>query len=119
MKIVRMKKEWDFDDSSIYRLGKYSSEALDRYWQSLDQAVRHWDTFISMKKTVLPFTGKKENISANPYQQDSHRRNFRNQSIPSITGRNIAFHTQLLTTKRREENYLLLQDTTIINFVQH
>ena len=32
MKMIRMKKEWEFDDPSIFRLGKFSSEGLDRYW---------------------------------------------------------------------------------------
>ena len=78
MRIIRMKKEWEFDDNSIYRLGHYSSEGLRRYWQSIDQAVRHWDTFIASKKASLKFGGESterlnsENSYRNQYGRGNH-----------------------------------------------
>ena len=55
MRIIRMKKEWEFNELENYRMCRFSSIGLTRYWKSIDLAVKHWDHFIAMKRFKKTF----------------------------------------------------------------
>ena len=40
MKIIRMKKIWDENDSNLFRQGRFTADGLMRYWESIDNAIQ-------------------------------------------------------------------------------
>ena len=59
MKIIRMKKEWNPDDKSLFADNRYSSEGLMKYWDSVDSAVEFNDTMFKKKnQNFIPFESR-------------------------------------------------------------
>ena len=50
MSSLKMLKHWDHDDGGAFLKdrNRFTSDGLDRYWDSIDSAIRYWD------KNVLP-----------------------------------------------------------------
>ena len=51
MSCLKMVKIWDSDDSNafVYNSNRFTSEGLDKYWLSIDSAIRHWNVAIYPK----------------------------------------------------------------------
>ena len=76
MKVIRMKKEWDHEDNTLFRFGRFSSKGLDKYWASIDVAVKHWDTLFATKKFQKKFREACEESKSSPQATVHGARNF-------------------------------------------
>ena len=48
---MRMVKEWNYNDSSIFitTAKRFTSDGLRRYWSSIDSAIEHWANYLSRR----------------------------------------------------------------------
>ena len=54
MTYLKMIKIWDFDDPNLFLKNSYrfTDEGLNKYWASVDSAIRYWDIIGSNKKKM-------------------------------------------------------------------
>ena len=53
MGVLKLLKVWNYDDSSLFRDRRYTAQGLAAYWQSVDSAFRHRDTFVAAKANKI------------------------------------------------------------------
>ena len=73
MTLLKMVKFWEHEDKAAFlkEAYRFTSDGLDKYWLSIDSAIRYWDQIIAPKidDRRKPFSGK--------VQFDNNRNNFR------------------------------------------
>ena len=60
MTTMKMVKEWDYSDSSIFvtEAKRFTSQGLKQYWSSIDSAIEHWCTYLSRRPAANEYRQK-------------------------------------------------------------
>ena len=100
---LKLKDRWDYKREQLYMNGKFTAEGLSSYWESIDSAIKYWETKVAGKnknQTRIDFQSNQRYPHQNRNQnvgQVSHSRqqyNQRNQEFQDFNNNEENYKAQ-------------------------